>query len=363
MRVGLNIDANITKYLKFYSTIAMAKFWNLSDRNVRNAEETGNFQSFAGSHGYKGSEAHFDMAYISYKFKESNWTMAVGRMPTNNGPPLNKVDGLGRTGTYPSLSYNNIMDGLASVYNFKSWVPKDHSLKLRLFYTPFIRIDKNDRGQQVVDSYTNEKVESHGAFYTLLSEYSIKNLDWAKKLDLFYSAYHVDKFYSETKQKLEGTPPTPLAADFYHDGIDYFKAVSNTVYAGIDQLLDSGLSLSFSYSHYTVDYAGDQYESDNYMITSDYRFDNSLNSGDILGIEYLKTDKNRVPTEETTLYSNNFYNMINGEGTHLYYTNVINANQLIRIGYFAYKTQDSKLLLIDLETKNEASYIRWKVFF
>lgn len=370
MRVAFNISAEITQRMNFYSTIGMAKFWNLADRNTRNLDETGNFQSLGGSYTFKDSRANFDMAYISYNFANSNWTLAMGRMPTNNGPPLNRVDGVKRTGTYPSMSYNNIMDGVAGIYSFNKYLPKDNSLKFRLFYTPFIRVNRNDRSRQVIDDTASgssgnsgEPVDSHSSFYVIQSEYERKNLSWAKEFDFYLSHYHIDKFYSETKQKVDGTPPSSLLDRFYHNGIEYFRALSTTVYLGVDNLLRTGFGFTGSFTHYDFNYAGEDYKSDNVMFTVNYTFDNKFNAGDVTGIEYLKTDKNRAPTEETTIYVNPFYNMINGEGAHVYYTKVINANQIVRFGHFSYQTKEARMLLIDLETKGSASYVRWKVFF
>lgn len=371
MRLELNVDVDISRSLKFYSTIAMAKFMNLSNRNKRNERDSGAFMSFAGSNNMKDSTGHFDMAYVSYNKPGKPWTLAAGRMPTNNGPPMNQLDGVGRTGTYPSLSFNNILDGVAYIYSLDKYMPRDHSLKFRIFYTPFIQIDADDKTTQTVDSTgsttdgktgeSGEKVDSHGALTTLLVEYNLKNLSWARGLDIFYSTYHVDKFYSETNQKLqEGSIGVPM---FENDGIDYFDVSSHTVYFGINNFLNSRFTSSFTYSHYIIKFAGEEYRSDNILLTTNYKFDNNLNAKDIVGVEYLKTDKNRAPTEETTFFVNDFYNMMNGEGSHLYYTRIIDANQVVRIGWFNYYTKGSIYLLDDAETNESSTYVRWKVFF
>ena len=372
MKLELNIDTKVSKELNFFSTISMAKYYNLSDRNKRNKRDSGSFISFAGSNNYKDSGAYFDMAYISYNANNSPWTLAVGRMPTNNGPPLNQADGNSRTGTYPSLSFNNILDGIAGIYSFKNMLPKEQSLKIRVFYTPLTRMSLNDKSDQEVDGDGNayngeygesgEKIASSGFLGTLLTEYSIENLAWAEKVDIYHSTYRVSQFFSTGQQKLPvGTPGVP--SEYTRDGIEYFDVTSQTVYLGADQFFNTPFNISFTYAHYDIDFSGESYKSENYMGTINYTFSGKKNAGDIAGIEYLHTDKNRIPSEETSFFTNDFYNMMNGEGYHLYYTKVVDANQLVRLGYFSYYTQDSIFLLDDLKTNESATYIRWKVFF
>lgn len=370
MKLDFNIDAHISNGLNFFSTIGMAKYYNLSNRNKRNTIDTSHFISFAGSNNLKDSGAHFDMAYISYNPKESPWTIAIGRMPTNNGPPLNQADGNSRSGTYPSFAFNNILDGVAGIYDFKKYLATNHSFKMRFFYTPLIRASKNDKATQEIDGTpssgeyggSGEQIASNGFMGTFLSEYSIDDLGWTKKLDVFFTSYRVSQFFSATQQKLPTATPG-IPAELKHDGIEYFDSTSHTLYIGANRFLNSDFNVSFTYTSFLLTYTGDDYKSDNYMATLNYTFNNKLNSGDILGIEYIHTDKNRVPSEETTFFTNGFYNMMNGEGYHLYYTKVLDTNQLIRLGYFSYYTRESRLLLRDVNTTESASYLRWSVFF
>jgi len=374
MRLELNFDANISKNLNFYSTLGMSKFWNLSGREDRSEGNNQNFKSLRGGYGLKDSGAYFDVAYLRYDFNDSPWTLAIGRMTTNNGPPVNQMDGVGRSGTYPFLSYNVIFDGIAGIYDFKNIVPKDQTLKMRLFYTPFISVDPNDRGSQIVDATgddndgltgeSDDNVESHAALITLLTEYSIRDFSWVKRIDLFHSIYTFDKFYDAQRQQPEGAAPSSEYEPYYNSGIDYEGVTSNTIYLGFNGISQSGLNLSFTYNHFDIRSDGRGYDySDNYLFTANYVFDNATNGGHIIGLEFIANDKNKVPTDSTSFYANDFYNLVNGNGAHLYYTATISPNELMRLGYMTYNEGESEFLFNDIDRKSEVSYIRYKVFF
>jgi hypothetical protein len=379
MRAELNFDVKVTSTLNFYSTLGMSKFWNFSDRTGRNSTENGNFKSLAGGYALQDSAARFDVAYLNYQGTDSPWSLAMGRMTTNNGPPQNQLDGVGRSGTYPFLAYNVIFDGAAVVYRFKS-LPPGHSLKTRLFYTPFINVDKNNKGEQIVDTSpdpanpttgdSGDKVESNGSFITLLTEYSIKGLSWTKKLDMFYSVYTFDGYYDGRRQKMEeGSVCNTVTGsttneDYCNSGIEYSGTTSNTLYFGINKFFGSNFDLSLTYNTFIVRNSGDDDAfSQNYLATSRYTFDNSTNSGDMIGAEYIKTDENKVPVDSNSISVNDFYNMTNGEGFHFYYAKPIGTNQVVRLGYMQYSQGESHLLKRDLNSKVTSTYLRWKIFF
>lgn len=375
MRVELNFDANITKNINFYSTLGMSKFWNLSGRNTRAESTTGSLESLSGSYAIKDSTAKFDTAYINYQFQDSPWSIAIGRMTTAKGPPHNQLDGVARTGTYPFLSYNVVADGIAAIYNFKNIVPKDQSLKMRLFYTPFILVDKNNKGKQVVDSdgdivsntqygESKEQLNSHVSVITLLTEYSLKKLSWTKKLDIYHSIFKVNNYFDENFQKLEQDAPTPAYEPYLRKGVELTTLLSNTVYIGMKDVFNSNfnLSLSGNFMTFTSNFS-EEFYSQNYLVSLNYKFDNNLNAGDILGIEYITTDENNFTRDWSTLYVSDFYDITNGKGLHAFYTKAIGVNQVIRIGHFAYTQGESEQFSNDLETKDTSTYARWKLFF
>lgn len=354
MRVALNFDVEVSNSLKFFTTVGMSKFWNMSGRTTRTGGDNDNFKSLGGGYSMIDSGAHFDVAYLLYQKSQSPWAFALGRMTTNDGPPLNQLDGLGRSGTYPVMSYNVILDGAAVIYDFKSIMPKEHDLKLRVFYTPFMNVDLRDKGSNKVDAAAGgtEGVKTDSNMVTFLTEYKIASFSWLKSLDLYHSYYTFDRFYDEARQN-------PLKT-----GVEYEGAISNTVYIGLKGIAGSGLNLSYTYSEFLV--RGDQISetgSYNSLINMNYKFDNSFNPGHIFGAEVINNDDVRVPTDATTMHINGFYNLVNGQGTHVYYSAPIGRSSIMRLGVMSYTQGESDTFKRDVESSASSTYLRWKVFF
>ena len=361
MRVALNFDVYISKKFSFYSTLGMSKYWNMDGRNTRVGDESENFQSLSGGYSSEGSAAHFDVAYLSFNPNEK-WNFAIGRMTTNNGPPLNQLDGLSRSGTYPMMTYNVIFDGAAAVYNFSHLVPKPHKLKMRFFYTPFLNIDLNSKSKNRADTVYDgsgdvtddrgDRIKSHANFMTLLTEYSYSGLSWLKKLDLYHAYFTVDGVYYGGRQNPQKS------------GIEYEGAVANIFYFGFNQIAGTGLSLSYTFSEYLFRSAlVEEKTSSNHYYSINYKFDNSFNGGHILGGEFIKNDENKLPTDWTTMQVTPFYNLYNGEGYHLFYTIPYGTSHIFRIGAYKYNTNGSSYLQNDVTDDGNAAYARWKVFF
>ncbi|MGZ3691485.1 MAG: DUF3373 family protein, partial [Pseudobdellovibrio sp.] len=235
MHYGLDMAFDATKNLKFYSTLGMSKFFNNEGRNESlSAGYYATYQATeTGSYGFSGSQVIVDRAYASYEFDDTPLTLAVGRMPTNYGPPANQIDGLPRQGTYPRFSFNSIFDGLAAVYDFSSKLPVDHTLKLRTFYQPFTNIDQADRTKQAVDG---QQLPSRTDQYVVMMDYSKQNLSFAERLDLIVMHAWWKEFYDgySGAQAPLGSPP----AGESENGSD------NSYYLGFENIGDVGLNMS-----------------------------------------------------------------------------------------------------------------------
>lgn len=357
MRAELNFDVDISSNLDFYSTIGMSKFWNIEGRDDRSPNNDGNFKSLSGGYSFKDSSANFDVAYATYSVPQTNLSFSMGRMTTNNGPPVNQNDGVQRSGTYPFLSYNVIFDGAGLVYDFKDMLSKKHSLKLRLFYTPFLTVDNSSKTKNRVDDQTSKggeknPVDSKGDFITLLTEYSYLDSVLAEKIDIYFSTYTFDGYYDQYRQN----PST--------DEVDYAGTTAYTGYLGFQNLLSLGLNISYSHSIQVVrGNTIDEFTSRTHLFNANYLFDNSFNGGDILGLEYINNTENKVPVDSTSLYIPEFYDITKGYGLHLFYSIPVGMEQIIRFGYMEYEDGISKLLYDDIRSYGKSSYIRWKIFF
>lgn len=352
MKVALNIDVNITDAINFYSSLGMSKIWNYSGRDPQEVGKGPQYTSMRGSYGYKDSSAYFDTAYLSYHFKNEAMFLAIGRMTTNNGPPIEQLDGTNRAGTYPRFAYNAIFDGIAFIYDFKSFLPKDHSFKARAFYTPFNFVSLDSIKKNEVESSSGEQIESVEPQAALLLEYSVKNLGFAKSIDLYSMVWNYEKFYEEEFQ-VTG-----------NDIIETSSANSYTIYLGVNKFLQTGLNFNYSYYSFKERFTGlEDQSSFNYMININYEFDNRFNANHILGFEYINTDDIYYLEDHNSLYFSDFYTRHSNNGFHIYYTVPVGRSQIIRVGLFDYKAGITDWNE-DYETSEVRSfYSRWKVFF
>ncbi len=347
LRVGLNVDAQVTNKINFYSTIGMSKFWNQSGRTPEEVGTGPQYESMKGGYSLSGSEAYFDTAYILYRFTD-NFSLALGRMTTNNGPPIEQVEGVTRSGTYPRFGYNAIFDGLGLIYNASKLLPKNHSLKLRLFYTPFVYIDENKRHQEAEDESSEEQIEALQSQTALLTEYSYTDSMYFEQFDIFYMLWNYESFYEEAFQ------------DDEDDDAEYASATSHALYLGVKKFLKTGLSFSYTYYTFKERFDGlDDESSFNYLVNLKYEF----SSKSILGFEYINTDDIFYLEDHNSLYISEFYTRHSNNGYHLYVTKPIGVNQILSLGYFNYKAgiTDWNEEYVNIEA--ESMYLRWKVYF
>lgn len=350
MRVGLNFDVQISNNLNFYSSLGMSKFWNQSGRDGNEVGEGGQYKSLKSGYELKDSSTFIDTAYLTYKVGSTNSSVALGRMTTNNGSPIEQLDGTQRMGTYPRFAYNSIFDGLAYIYDASSYIPENQSLIFRFFYTPFVYVDKKNRGSQAVDSADN-RVESLQAQTALLTEYTIKSNHYFKELNLYHMYWKYENFYDDSFQ------------DDSNDEIEDSSSQLNMFYLGFKKIFNSNINFSYSYYTFEEQFAHDSASSFNYFINFNYTFNNRVNENHILGFEYINTDDVYYLEDHNSLYIADFYTRNHNNGYHIFYTIPVGAHQIFRFGYFNYKSSPSTWNEIEDNSKVTSLYARWQVYF
>jgi hypothetical protein len=319
---AFNTDFDVTSRLKVYSTLAMSKFWQNDGRN----EYAGAWQaSEGGSYGYGGATTRFDRAYMAYTFGIP-LTLAVGRMPTNQGVPINQLDGLAREGTYPRFAYNAIFDGIAAVFTFTRYLPVGQSLQLRAFYTPQIFVSKTDRTRQLVDG--TYKVDSNALQYALLLEYSTSRLGRvADLLNVYYMFYQYSNFYNDGAS--DTTPPeNPLDS-----------AIANMAYVGVEGIGHIGLNASLSALLYRTfekmldGSSGGTTRSASFLANVNQRLD-FIHAGTVIGAEFIKTDASFYLDEWTYLNVIPFYSTPASKGVHAFVSTALGDNLRVRLGWY-----------------------------
>ena len=324
--LALNLDFDISERLKLYTTLAMSKFWQNDGRN----EYAGNWQaSEGGSFGYAGSTPRIDRAYLAYTFSFP-LTLAIGRMPTNNGVPINQLDGLVREGTYPRFAYNAIFDGIAAIFDFSRYLPRGHSLKFRALYTPNINIDNADRTRQLTDGTV--KVDSNTPQYAILAEYSTTRLSPIfDTLSFYYMFYQYSNFYNAGTN----TPATPDAAP--NNPTD--SAIGNMLYLGLEGIGHIGLNASLSVLLYRdTSTTLDNCESSTtlskaYLLNVNQRLD-FIFTGSVIGFELIKTDPTFYLDEWTYLTVIPFYSSPASQGVHVFASVPLGAKLRARVGWY-----------------------------
>lgn len=350
--LSLNINFDVSPRLKVYTKLGMSKFWNTDSGGQvasgnRNEPYDAWQSSLTGSYGYWGSTPRFDRAYMAYTLENVPLTLAVGRLPTNQGPPTEKMDGADRKGTYPRFAYNAIYDGMGIAYNARNWLPKGHNINLRLFFSPYINVGANDRlakRDQPGDDTFDRKFKSLTPQFTAQLEYENTNQSWAEKVHLMAFGNSYSSF-----QEIEDGEDDP-------ENVGYDAKIAMG-YVSLEGLFGTGLSLNGSmvrvYTEY--DYEGEMsiYNSTAYLFNATYLFSNSFNGGHTIGIEYIKTDYNYYLDEFNYFYLSDFYSATNNKGFHVSYNIPLNANVKLRAGVFSYKDE---VALYEVTSRKVTSY-------
>lgn len=340
--LAINGDFTVNEKTKVYTTIAMAKFWNLTNR----LESWGEWkQSEEGSYAMSGAIPSVDRAYLSYKF-DIPLTFSIGRMPTNNGLPINQLDGLARQGTYPHLAYNAIFDGIAFTYDFKQ-LPSEHTLALSAFYTPWVNVNPVDRTRAWVDTNNNNYVTGTSPQYSILLDYAYTGTSWFKKLNFEYMWYRYLDFYWWGDNN---SPKTAAGANgTFAGGPNLYDGTNNMIYVGVDDIADTGISFSASGQYYGTHYIDATTSPYNtfaasYLFTLNKTFGNDRRT--ILGAEYINTDKYYYLDESAALEMIPFYSQPNSKGYHIYATRRLTNSMALRVGYYRLQTMEYDPALI-----------------
>lgn len=185
MRVSLNADADVSRYIKFYSRFTTSKHYNKwSTQGTASATGT----DLRAADAYSDSNVVLEKAYLDITIPDSNFTLSIGRLPTPDGQPSNYWDGRARLGTYPLMSYSSVLDGMAVSYKVDEYMPAGHKLAVRAIYAPFSSYQIGNYGLPPTNDNTgttsNRKVNTLHDFVTGQLDYSTTNIGIADNFGL-----------------------------------------------------------------------------------------------------------------------------------------------------------------------------------
>lgn len=126
----LSFNNTVNNQLKVYSSIGAKYFWNNSFLASSEVED-------GGASEVRGSYLYVLKSYFDYFSQNRNYVLSLGRLPTVNGPPIEKLVAQDRLGTYPVLLYSIPLDGIAMTFNLKNIFNFDRRSVLRFIYSPF----------------------------------------------------------------------------------------------------------------------------------------------------------------------------------------------------------------------------------
>lgn len=355
---SLNADANVSKNIKAYASLSFSKFWQQENRwepySYWSASETGSF-------GLSGSTARFDRAYATYEFDNIPLTFAAGRMATNNGEPINQLDGFPRMGTYPRLAYNSIFDGAAAIFDFTKYLKKNNSLILRVFYTPFSNVSMTSRTTQLTDTDNNgntQTIDSSTPLWAFLLEYARTKSPWMERFQFDFFLYNYSNFYNDGFAGSQQSSPILTGGTTPPGNASYTEAErAESLFFGFENIAYSGLNFDVNalFVHSNYPQLGLISMSQAVLLNLNQKFTHFHNL--VLGGEFIRTDPNYYLDEWSALNLTPFYSLPNAKGYHVYASAPVADHLVLRLGlYHLHQDPGFSAAGTGLSTTNEANY-------
>jgi hypothetical protein len=345
-RASIGIDADVNKYVKFYSRLTMSKFNNLymNQQVGVGTTPTANTDLFAAKD-ERGPEVFFEKAYADAIMGDTGMVFSFGRLPTADGPPYELQNGRARMGTYPSLIYNAELDGVALTYNKQ--ISEDQKVSIRGVHTPFTR--KTDAtGKSGIGIITNPTINGNSAntmieLGTVMAEYSVKNLSWAQGVSVIAQTYQTGKLPINASDigGLSGAIEFKIGVTGFHLQID------NVAKSGFDlgfttistQIENNGVISLGPFGNvygYGATAENDKAKGNASLISARY----TINNANYIGAEYFSADKTAFVYDANNDSLTNFYSTP-GKGTHVYYIYKFTPELGLRLGYMDQKYENT----------------------
>lgn len=245
LRASLNVDADVSKSIKFYSRFTTSKFFNkyfsqatTAGAGVVSAPSVN--PEFAESRDERGSQVYLEKAYADVTVGDSGLIFSFGRLPTMDGPFVHYPTGKARSGTYPALMYNASLDGLAGSYNMKS---DAGDFSARLIYTPTTYFATSAGTTNPVPSYQTSptvggaKTNTTNTLTSLMLEYS-KKMEGIGALNLIYQGYQTGEIEIPGSAFNNGTGTSGSVSS---------KVSANSLTASLDDIASLGLDFGLTY--------------------------------------------------------------------------------------------------------------------
>lgn len=331
MKFQLNVDANVSPYIKFYSRFTTSKNFNTFYRHdVGGASDVG--ADLGEANRYESSAVYLEKAYAEFFIPETYLSLSVGRLPTVDGPPHHFKDGRARMGTYPQMSFNYIFDGFGLTYQLDHYLPEKQKLALRFLYTPMSQYSVGFSGylSAPADEATGAKKTTQVSVGAVQVDYSREDLNWLETLGVVVHTFKSgDIHYPGAANATAGTPGSSL--DFSSAGTTLSLEFLGIKQTGWDVSLNYLFSTLTSQGQYQGLGLGTSGTEDTlyggvFLLSTRYQFPDW-----VLGFEYVQGTKDSAyfATNDETL--TDFY-ATKGDAYHVYVTRKFTQNLSLRLG-------------------------------
>jgi hypothetical protein len=315
---------------------------------------------------YSGNELRVERLFINYGIMDG-LTFSAGRLPTLDGPPVHNWDGLSRQGSYPRQVYSSSLDGYALTYNIPLG-SETQQLSARLIYTPLSQISVNNGGvgndtfnpSPIYDpGSTTPSGKFHDTTIPLTSymlDYTWDNPGFAQSINAIYQGfsfsnyavfptlkfdYSINAFYLEIK-------------DIASLGLTVYESYAKTKLASV-----GGITVGPGVTASLGDLKADNTMEGSVNLTGvTYTLPVKALKNPLIGYEMYAADKNSMQFESSNRDAMGFY-VQRGKGSHIFYTQPVNANIKLRVGVMDSKPEYDDGLPVGAlaETKDKMSAV------
>lgn len=336
MKFQFNIDANVSKNIKFYSRLTTSKNFNAFYQQGSTFQSGTDLQS---ANNYQNANVVLEKAYMDLTVPDTGLTFFIGRLPTVDGQPQNYKDGRARMGTYPMLSYDSVLDGMGLSYKLDQYLPTDHHLAVRALYTPFAQYYAGAGGGAYTapTKQSGQNLATSATGYGAMIDYGIDNMSWVDSMGLtllnFQTAdlYYANPAYNSASPSAATTSSLTLSVG----GTTLAWELQGIAHTGWDlslSYLASTLKSNGSLSQAVVAGFGtnkidDSNDGGVSLISTRYRLGTW-----IFGGEWIHGSENSFYYATAAEDLTQFYST-HGNGYHAYVTKKITQNLAARVGY------------------------------
>ena len=326
-KLMINMKADISKNMNFYSRLSMYKYWGSS--NIHPYSYYDNMQGRVPSN----SALYVERAYINWFFYQDSllpMALTIGRQPSTDGPSNQFKDNSTRKGTYSALLYDGAADGLVLTTNISKILHNPKSF-FRIGYSK--GFGYSETSQNVGNAFvgaSNNDIEDTNVFGLFLDT-TVPTID-NSLIQLSYS-----KMLNIVANPLDNNTSTNIdigSVDLYGAMFEF----TNLKDSNLDFFTHFGYSIAHPNGNGYLNYggllsqAGDTSDKSGYSTWVGLRYGLGQEQTYKLGFEYNYGSQNWI---NLTQGSFDIYNKLSTRGNayEAYFMYVINRYSNLRLGY------------------------------